>query len=334
MVHLLHRRQIHHRHRVGAGSDAVRLHVVLDVEHEVEENPFEHAVLKAGHQGHADVLTLGAAAHHEHDVVRAEVLEIGFDVMIGAARRRDVAGQHLDRVRTRRFGTGHHQQRRETVAHRLRPERHGCGDAHKHHEERRGEPAAGLLIDCAAGIKRAALFGGLFDEFFQKRGGRRRVGRLHRFNRTQNRGFEARFMFFDVQRNLAVGDPTAQRTDQQERHQSEHGHKCRDAEADDGAGREPHRVDAQGRSQHHDTHTQHERRGAAQRQFHAPALAHLGNDGGELRARFRVCLRHTSAFQARATGMDTTGFCDNRLARTLSATSNTNPMSNKNHHTD
>ena len=141
-------------------------------------------------------------------------------------------------------------------------------------------------------------------------------------------------MFLNVERHLAVGDPTPQRANQQEGHQRQHGHKRPDAEADDRARRKPHRVDAQRRSQHHHTHTEHEGGGTTQRELHAPAFANLGNNGGELSARFRGCLRHLSAFQARATGMDTTGFCDSRLAKTLSATSSTNPISSRNHHTD
>ena len=216
---------------------------------------------------------------HQHRLVRLEAVQLRGDRLVGAARNRRVARRHLDAVGRRGFDAARdHQQRRERVAHVGGAEQEDRHGDREHAAERAGIAADGIALDATAVFERAHLLDGVLHQLPHER---RRRGRLPGplgFHGADDRRLERRFVLLEIQGDLLVGHAAQQRPDDaQVGHDRDH-HRQEDPEQQDGVRREPHPLQRhRGADERHRDAARGNRR-AAQRQLHAPALAHVVDD--------------------------------------------------------
>ena len=214
--------------------------------------------------------------HHQDGIRRIETRKLRGDDLVRAARDGRIARLDRDPVRHGRFYvTREHEQGGSGMPQIRRTEGdqgdRGCG----HGGDRRRIASHRLPLDPLPVFDGSRLFDRFFDQLSHQRLRMRRRRVPPGFDGADDRRLQGRLVLLEIHRHLLVGHPPQQRSNEQIRDQRRDCRGQDDAEGDDGLGREACRLERAGRHDEDDQAEGCDPHRTAQRQFRAPAAAHL-----------------------------------------------------------
>ena len=314
---------VHQLEPVHVGQDLhvdaveVRLHaggaheVLGDLFH-AEEHDLELAgILLSGvacqEHGQGPEFTVGAGAQEEFRIGGVESKVARRNAQVRAARDGGVARGHLDRVgidlrRVRR----RREQHRGAVAQEGRPGQENDEDGDRDPRDRGGPAQQRRPLDAVSAIHGARLPDRRLHEPLHERGGVRRTRGLgvgSRVDRTQDRGLQGWLVLLEVERDLRVGRPSPERTQEEPEAHPEQREPGEDPEAVDDRRAEAAALHPPGGHQEGHQADAEQRRQSAQRDSHAPAVSHMADGIEQLESGALVesCRHLSSPFSSTST---------------------------------